>query len=85
MKKEIDFSKGIRNPYVDKNLKRQITINLNGRAIDYFKEMAERKGVPYQTLINIFLNDCVDKKLDIAVIGAGWDEIKVPKIRHFKL
>ncbi|OCS32546.1 antitoxin (plasmid) [Campylobacter fetus] len=68
MKKEIDFSNAIRNPYVDKNLKRQITINLNGRAIDYFKDMASKKGVPYQTLINIFLNDCVDKKLDISVI-----------------
>lgn len=67
MKKEIDFSKGVRNPYVDKDLKRQITINLNTRAIDYFKEMAKRKGVPYQTLINIFLNDCVEKKLDIVV------------------
>ncbi|WP_249932509.1 antitoxin [Campylobacter mucosalis] len=54
MKKEIDFSKGIRNPYVDKSLKRQITINLNGKVIDYFKEMADKKGVPYQTLINIF-------------------------------
>lgn len=69
MKKEYDFSKGIRNPYVDKSLKRQITINLNGKVIDYFKEMADKKGVPYQTLINIFLNDCVDKKLDIAVVN----------------
>lgn len=31
--------------------------------------MAVKKGVPYQTLINIFLNDCVNKKLDIAVVG----------------
>ena len=41
MKKEYDFSKGIRNPYVDKSLKRQITINLNGKVIDYFKEVFE--------------------------------------------
>lgn len=68
MKKEIDFTNAIRNPYVDKNLRRQITINLNGKIIDYFKDMANRKGVPYQTLINIFLNDCVNKKLDIAVV-----------------
>lgn len=40
---------------------------ISARAIDYFKEMAKRKGVPYQTLINIFLNDCVEKKLDIVV------------------
>ena len=68
MKKEVDFSNATRNPYVDKTLKRQVTINLNGNVIDYFKEMAKAKGVPYQTLINIFLNDCVNKKLDIAVI-----------------
>ncbi len=68
MKKEVDFSNAIRNPYIDKTLKRQVTINLNGEIIDYFKEMASRKGVPYQTLINLFLNDCVNKKLDIAVV-----------------
>lgn len=68
MKKEIDFSKAIKNPYIDKSLKRQVTINLSGEVIDYFKQMAKNKGVPYQTLINIFLNDCVNKKLDIAVV-----------------
>ncbi|MCR6570396.1 BrnA antitoxin family protein [Campylobacter insulaenigrae] len=67
-KKEIDFKNAIRNPYVNKESKRQITINLNGNVIDYFKEMAKKKGVPYQILINIFLNDCVNKKLDIAVV-----------------
>lgn len=67
MKQEIDFTDAIRNPYVDKDLKRQITINLSGKVIDYFKEMSKQKGVPYQNLINIFLNDCVDKKLDIVI------------------
>lgn len=67
MKKEYDFSKAVRNPYVDKDLKKQITIKLNSATVDYFKEMSKRKGVSYQVLINIFLNDCVDKKLDIVV------------------
>lgn len=67
MKAEYDFSKAIRNPYVDKQLKKQISININSETIEYFKNMANEKGVPYQTLINIFLNDCVKKKLDIAV------------------
>lgn len=67
MIKEFNFDNAIRNPYVDKNLKRQITININGNVIDYFKDMADKKGVPYQTLINIFLNDCVNKKMDIVV------------------
>ncbi|WP_286005752.1 antitoxin [Campylobacter avium] len=57
----------MRNPYVDKDLKKQITIKLNSTTVDYFKEMSKRKGVSYQVLINIFLNDCVDKKLDIVV------------------
>ncbi|EPH6130053.1 hypothetical protein ACS0H5_000002 [Campylobacter lari] len=42
-KKEIDFKNAIRNPYVDKELKRQVTINLSGNVIDYFKEMAKKK------------------------------------------
>ena len=70
MKEEYDFTKAKKNPYA-KKLRQQVTINLDSSVIDYFKEMADKKGVPYQTLINIFLNDCVDKKLDIAVVGAN--------------
>lgn len=68
MKKEYDFSKAIKNPYIDREMKKQISIKLNTSTIEYFKEMANKKGVPYQVLINIFLNDCVNKRLDIAVV-----------------
>ena len=57
MKKEYDFSKGKKNPYI-KQLKKQITININEDVLDYFKAMAEETGVPYQTLINLYLSDC---------------------------
>lgn len=67
MKKEYDFTNAIKNPYIDKSLKKQVTINLSSEVVEYFKAMAIKKGVPYQTLINIFLADCVDKKLDIMV------------------
>ncbi len=67
MKKEYDFSKAVRNPYIDKNLKKQVSMNLSIKIIDYFKELSAQKGVPYQTLINLFLNDCVDKKIDIGL------------------
>lgn len=70
MKKEYDFSNAIRNPYIDENLDREITITLNDKTMDYFKEIAEKKGISYQTLINIFLNYCADKKLDIAVVSS---------------
>jgi len=56
-----------KNPYA-KMLKQQITINVNSNVISYFKSMAETSGIPYQTLINLYLTDCVEKqrKLDIS-------------------
>ena len=61
MKKEYDFSKGIKNPY-SKRLKKTITININNSTIDYFKEQSEKSGIPYQTLINLYLADCAENK-----------------------
>ena len=57
MKKEYDFSDARPNPYA-KKLKAQITINLDVETIDYFKEQAAGSGIPYQTLINLYLGDC---------------------------
>ena len=57
MRKSYDFSKSVKNPYA-KRLKRQITIRLDEDTIAYFKAMAEDKGIPYQSLINLYLRDC---------------------------
>ncbi len=59
MREEYDIEKlnPRKNPYAAK-LKKQITININNMAIDYFKQLAEETGVPYQTLINWCLTDC---------------------------
>lgn len=69
MKDEYDFSKmkSRKNPYASK-LKKPVTIRLGEDVIDYFKEMAEETGVPYQSLINLYLRDCAahHKKIDIA-------------------
>ena len=48
-----------KNPYANR-LKKQITINIDGGTIDYFKSLAAAKGIPYQTLINLYLRDCAD-------------------------
>ena len=61
MRKEYDFSNAIKNPYV-KPAKKQVTINLSPAVISYFKEEATETGIPYQTLINLYLTDCVKKK-----------------------
>lgn len=60
MKKEYDFSKARKNPYA-RRLKKQITIRLDEPTIEYFKGVAEVSGVPYQTLINLYLRDCAHK------------------------
>ncbi len=57
MKKEYEFSKGRRNPYA-KLLKRQVTIRLDDLTIKYFKGISQECGIPYQTLINLYLRDC---------------------------
>jgi hypothetical protein len=60
MRKEYDFSMAKKNPYV-KRLKKQITINIDSDTIDFFKGQSESSGIPYQTLINLYLSDCADK------------------------
>ena len=64
MKKEYDFSKSIRNPYI-KKLKKQISIRLDIEILNYFKELSEETGIPYQNLINLYLADCASKHLKL--------------------
>ena len=61
MRKEYDFSKSVKNPYA-KHLKKQVTLRLNIDVIDYFKKLAEETGVPYQNLINLYLQDCAQSQ-----------------------
>ena len=55
------------NPYA-KELKKQITIKIAPSVIEYFKGESKETGIPYQTLINLYLADCVKskRKLEIA-------------------
>lgn len=66
MKKEYDLSKmkSRRNPYSAK-LKRQVTIRMGDDVIEYFKGMSEETGIAYQTLINLYLKDCVAQKREL--------------------
>ena len=61
MREHYDFSNAIKNPYADK-LKKQITIRLDDEVVNYFKNMAEETGMPYQNIINYYLKDCVKEK-----------------------
>ncbi len=67
MKAEYDLTNARPNPYIDK-LRRPVTMNLDAFAIDYFKREADRTGIPYQRLINLYLVQCAreDKHLTFA-------------------
>ena len=64
MRDEYDFSNAKRNPYA-KRTKKQITINIDSEAIDYFKGQSEKNGIPYQTLINLYLCDCATNSREL--------------------
>jgi len=59
MKKEYDFSKSIKNPYV-KKLKKQISIRLEKDTVEYFKKLASEIDIPYQNLMNLYLRECAE-------------------------
>ena len=71
MRKEYDFSRGRRNPFASR-LKRQVTIRLDDATIKYFKSLSRQSGIPYQTLINLYLRECAitQKKLSLA-----WESV----------
>lgn len=66
MKKNYNFSKGTKNPYAAR-LKQQVTIRLAKDTVSYFKEQGQKTGLPYQSLINLYLSDCAlhEKKLSL--------------------
>ncbi len=66
MREEYDFSAARKNPYAAK-LKKQITIRLDEESITYFKSISADIGIPYQSLINLYLRDCAatQRKLNL--------------------
>jgi uncharacterized protein (DUF4415 family) len=70
MRKEYDFRGGERGRYNDRLERGKITIRLEEDVIDYFKKMAKKKGVPYQTLINLYLRDCKERGVELKM---EWD------------
>lgn len=70
MRDKYDFSAGKKNPYA-KKLKKPVTIRLDEGTVDYFKELAGETGIPYQTLIDLYLRDCAESKKRLAMRWRG--------------
>jgi len=66
MRKQYDFSKARPNPYA-RRLKKAVTIRLEEPTIVYFKTLAAETGIPYQTLINLYLRDCATSQKKLAL------------------
>jgi len=52
------------NPYANK-LNRQVTIDVEVNVIEYFKKMAEKRGISYENLMNLYLKDCVNSNREL--------------------
>ncbi len=66
IRNDYDFSNARKNPCASQ-LKKRITIRLDEESINYFKSISEEVGIPYQSLINLYLRDCAasHRKLDL--------------------
>lgn len=66
MRKDYDFSKARKNPYASQ-LKKPVTIRLDEASVAYFKEVSDEVGIPYQSLINLYLRECAasHRKLEL--------------------
>jgi predicted DNA binding CopG/RHH family protein len=69
MRNEYDFSDARPGRFAGKT-KQQITIRIEPETIAYFKNVAQENGLPYQTLINLYLTDCAKKK---KTLDMRWD------------
>ena len=67
MKPEYDLTKmkSRPNPYA-KKLKEQVNLSLGIEVIEYFEKKAKEKGISYQQLIDLYLQDCVNTKRELS-------------------
>lgn len=61
MKKEYDFSKGVRGPVITQPGKTRITIYLDNDIVEEFRDRADALGRGYQTMINEALQEYLGK------------------------
>lgn len=70
MKDEHEQAEADRNPY-GKKTKKQIPVNIDEETFAYFKGLSDEMGIPCPILINLYLRDCVKRKLTPEI---SWKE-----------
>jgi predicted DNA binding CopG/RHH family protein len=68
MKAHYDFSKlkGRKSTYATM-LKQSVTIRLDRGTVKYFKALAAKAGLPYQSLIDLYLRDCAIRRKELSL------------------
>ena len=66
MRKKYDFSGARKNPHASR-LKKQITLRIDQPTIQFFRESSASSGIPYQTLINLYLRDCAQQGRKLSI------------------
>ena len=66
MRKHYDFSKAKPNPYA-KRLKKEVTLRLDERTVEYFEALSKETGIPYRALINLYLRECTANRKRLAI------------------
>lgn len=73
MRKEYDFTKLKRaEPKYLRHMKESVTMRLDPNVISYFKSLAQKTGIPYQSLINYVLRDYANHGLEPS---ARWERL----------
>jgi len=72
MREHYDFAamKSRKNPYV-RLLKQPVTIRLDRDTVEYFRALATKSGLPYQSLINLYLRDCAVRRKELSLRWAA--------------
>ncbi|WP_286824391.1 antitoxin [Microcystis sp. LSC13-02] len=67
MKREYDLAnmKSRPNPF-SQQLKKQVTLTLGIEVIEYFEKKAKQKGISYQELIDLYLQDCMTNQRELS-------------------
>lgn len=68
MKKEYNFSKGVRGKFYRPN-KIQKTLRLDQDVLQFYQRLAHTSGVPYQTLINLTLRKFATEEGSLVIRG----------------
>ncbi|MBI5511617.1 MAG: BrnA antitoxin family protein [Deltaproteobacteria bacterium] len=80
MRRQYDFAKLRRvEPNYLRRLKKPVTMRLDPQVLLYFRRLAERTGIPYQSLINYVLTDYATHELQPS---AQWERSGHVKARR---